>query len=251
MTKALVINNGELGSNLLNSYKFDHLFTYDNFQEANGKNFKELLFAALPDSKERANKYSQEDTDIIENMKNILKTIKVDRIIVISTIEVYNDIDRELDEDYDCDWFINHPYGNHRYMFEYFIKNRFENHHIIRLPHIFEHVKKSDLINEIINKNFEKSSIQMNYQFYYLDWLLHDIDVVLDKNIKLCNFSTEPIGLTELMTVLKIPQEKRIDDSMKGVFCYIISKHANSFKDGGKNHIRNKKKILHLIENLV
>jgi hypothetical protein len=246
-----VINNGELGSNLLNSYKFDHLFTYDNFKEATGKNFTELLFAALPDSKERANKYSQEDVDIIENMKDILKTIKVDRIIVISTIEVYNDIDKELDEDYDCDWFINHPYGNHRYMFEYFIKFQFKNHHIIRLPHIFTYVRKSDLINEVINKNFEKSVIQMNYQFYFLDWLMCDIAVVLDKNIELCNFSTEPIGLTELMTVLKIPQEKRFDYSMKGIFCYIGSKHSNSFKDSGKNYIRNKEKILYLIENLV
>lgn len=250
MTKALVIIKGELGSNLSNSYKFDHLFTYENFHLATGKHFTELLFAALPDNKERANKYPQEDTDIIDNMKDILKTINIDRIIVISTFDVYNDTDRELDEDYYCDWFINHPYGNHRYMFEYFIKNQFKNHHIIRLPHIFTYHKKSDLINEIINKNFKKPLIDMNYQFYSLDWLMYDVNTIVGNNIKLCNFSTQPIKLTELISLLN-PQKESYDNLKNGTFCYIITKHSTHFKNSKKNYIRNKDQIINIIENLL
>lgn len=250
MINAIVVTKGALGSNLLKQYKFDQMFYYEDFYKAKDMLFNELLFAGLPDCKERANKYSQEDDDIIKNMKDILRTIKVNRIIVISTIDVYNDTDRELDEDYDCDWFINHPYGNHRYMFEYFIKNRFENHHIIRLPHIFTHSTKLHLISELTNNNFEKPLIHRNYQFYCLDWLISDINVVIKNNIKLCNFSTEPIELTELMNILKISHEN-FDTYEKGRFYYIITKHSKIFNSSKKNYIRNKDEVINLIENFI
>lgn len=232
MSKALVINKGDLGSNLSKTYKFDRVFTFETFREAIGGNFTELIFAALPDCKERANKYPQEDTDIIENMKDVLRTIKADRIIVISTIDVYNDTDRGLDEDYDCDWFINHPYGNHRYMFEYFIKNRFENHHIIRLPEVFTKTNIIKLVNS--NPNLSIDSI---CQFYDIRWLIEDIELIMHNNIRICNFVTKPVILKDILNKLNIDYDSSRNGSCK-LYYNIQTKFFPLFKSKINGFIR-------------
>jgi hypothetical protein len=244
MTKALVINKGDLGSNLLNSYKFDHLFTSENFHLAREQSFTELLFAALPDCKERANKYSQEDNDIIENMKDILRTIKIDRIIVISTIDVYNDTDRELDEDYDCDWFINHPYGNHRYMFEYFIKKTFENHHIIRLPYIFDKINILNILS--FNTNI---SIDSMLQFYDIKWLNDDIDVIIHNNIKLCNFVTNHIRLKNILDMFNIDYLPSLTVTQK-LYYNIKTKHFSLFESKIKGFIRDQPNLTRIYNSI-
>jgi hypothetical protein len=182
--------------------------------------------------KERANRYSQEDIDIIENMKDTLKTITVDRIIVISTIEVYNDTDRELDEDYDCDWFINHPYGNHRYMFEYFIKTIFKNHNIIRLPELFDKLSIIKLLQYI-----PSVSIDSMFHFYNIAWLQHDIELIIQNDIKLCNFVTPPIRLKELTDIFKI-NHRFSKTEIFNINYKIKTKHFSIFDSKIKGFIR-------------
>jgi len=153
MKRGIVGYTGFVGSNLLQFYKFDSFFNSKNFHEAKNMYFDELYFAGIPAVKWYANKFPEEDNTIINNIKSILKTVQVKKIILISTIDVYEYVDSKFDEDYDCDIFNNHTYGVNRYLFEDFVKKQFENYHIIRLPALFGKGLKKNIIYDLMNKN--------------------------------------------------------------------------------------------------
>ena len=135
--------SGFVGSNLLQFYKFDKFYNSKNFEEAKNAHFDILYFCGIPAVKWHANKYPDQDFETINRIKTILNTITCNKIILISTIDVYEITDigkthgSTLNEDYDCNFEINHTYGRNRYLFEKFISDRFQNHHIIRLPALF------------------------------------------------------------------------------------------------------------------
>ena len=188
VNRAIVGYTGFVGSNLLKFYKFDYFYNSQNFIEATNMSFDELYFCGIPAVKWYANKYPQEDKDCIEKIKDILKTINVKKIILISTIDVYENVELENNEDYDCDWVINHEYGRNRYLFEFFIKNTFTNYNIVRLPALFGNGLKKNIIYDLINNN-QLNNIQINsfFQWYDLNWLKYDIDIVLNNDIKIFN----------------------------------------------------------------
>jgi sugar phosphate isomerase/epimerase len=198
--RAIVGYTGFVGSNLLQFYKFDHFYNSRNFTEAANQSFDELFFCGVPAVKWRANKYPQEDADIIEQIETVLNSVTAKRVILISTIDVYDDVDREYDEDYDCDWVHNHAYGRNRYLFERFIQRRFENHHIIRLPALFGKGLKKNVIYDLIHAN-QLGNIPRNsmFQWYDLDDLGNDIDITVKNGIQICNLFTEPLPTCEIL----------------------------------------------------
>lgn len=147
-----------------------------------------------------ANKNPEEDFTILKNIKDILKTIKINKIILISTIDVYEYINSQENEDYECDIFNNHTYGRNRYLFEQFIQNTFNNYHIIRLPALFgKGLKKNILYDLINNNNIENIEKNTMFQWYDLNWLKTDIDIVINNNIPICNLFTEPLETIHIL----------------------------------------------------
>jgi hypothetical protein len=198
--RAIVGYSGFVGSNLLQFYKFDHFYNSRNFQDAANRSFDELFFCGVPAVKWRAIKYPQEDADAIEQIQTILSTVTAKRVVLISTIDVYDDVDRKYDEDYECDWVHNHAYGRNRYLFERFIQRRFENHHIIRLPALFGKGLKKNVIYDLIHAN-QLGNIPRNsmFQWYDLNWLGQDVNTVIKNNIRICNLFTEPLPTHEIL----------------------------------------------------
>ena len=208
MKRGIVGYTGFVGSNLLQFYKFDSFFNSKNFYEAKNMYFDELYFVGIPAVKWYANKFPEEDNTIINNIKSILETIQVKKIILISTIDVYDYVDSKFDEDYDCDIFNNHTYGVNRYLFEGFVKKQFENYHIIRLPALFGKGLKKNIIYDLMNKNqIENISKDCFFQWYDLNWLKNDIEIVIKNNIKICNLFTEPLSSLEIIKLFDYPIE--------------------------------------------
>lgn len=200
MSKAIVGYSGLVGSNLLSFYNFDYFFNSKNFNQAKNKSFDLLFFSAIPAVKWYANKNPEEDYNTIEDIKTILKTITVKKIILISTIDVYEDVTLEHNEDYIIQYHKNHTYGKNRFLFEEFIKSTFENYNIIRLPALFGKGLKKNIIYDLINNNnINDIPINSSFQWYYLDWLKKDIDIILENDIKICNLFTEPIHTKEII----------------------------------------------------
>ena len=188
MKTALVGYTGLVGSNLLQFYNFDCLYNSKNFEDAKYKTFDTLFFCGVPAVKWHANKYPQQDNDTIENIKSILDTIKVTSFVLISTVDVYNEVDNQHDEDLDVDYHSNHTYGKNRFLFEEYVKLTFDNYHIVRLPALFGKGLKKNIIFDLINNN-NIGDIPVNsaFQWYWLDWLKRDIDLIIKNNIKVCN----------------------------------------------------------------
>ena len=200
--KAIVGYTGFVGSNMLQFYVFDNFYNSKNFEEARGKHFEEIIFCGIPAVKWFANKNPNEDTNIIENIKNILNTITCDKFILISTIDVYNNTSCSSNEESQINFLINHTYGKNRYLFEKYIEGKFENHFIIRLPALFGKGLKKNIIFDLINNNqIENIPLNSSFQWYNIDRLKNDIDIVINNNIKICNLFTEPIETKEIVNL--------------------------------------------------
>lgn len=197
MVNAIVGYTGFVGLHMLECFKFDNFYNSKNFKSAKGETFDLCVFCGAPAQKWKANKFPNEDNTIIQEIITILKTIQIRKFVLISTIDVYQNVNAEEDEDVVINCDQNHTYGKNRYILEQFIQSHFIDHHIIRLPALFGKGLKKNIIYDLLHK---KEPIQKNtcFQWYCLDWLKEDIQIILKNNIKICNLFTEPIK-TELI----------------------------------------------------
>jgi hypothetical protein len=249
--RAIVGYSGFVGSNLLQFYKFDHFYNSKNFADAAHQCFDELFFCGIPAVKWRAIKYPQEDTDIIEQIQSILETVTAKRVILISTIDVYDDVDREYDEDYDCDWVHNHAYGQHRYLFELFIKRRFENHHIVRLPALFGKGLKKNVIYDLIRAN-QIGNIPRNsmFQWYDLNWIGEDLNRIIKNEIRTCNLFTEPLPTDEILDLFDHDSGSYNQNKIPVIY-NSKTKYSDLFDCDVPGYIRSRSEVLCSIINFI
>lgn len=243
-SRAIVGYSGFVGSNLLQFYKFDYFYNSKNFHEAKNMEFDELFFCGIPAVKWYANKFPEEDYNVIHNIKSILETVKAKKIILISTIDVYEYPNSEMNENYECDIINNNTYGKNRYLFEDFIKKKFENYNIIRLPALFgKGIKKNVIYDLIHNNQIENISKNTYFQWYDLNWLKNDIDIILKNNILVCNLFTEPLSTLEIIKLFDYPIE---DFKNKSELVYNIkTKYSNLFDSSIEGYVRDKTSVLH------
>jgi sugar phosphate isomerase/epimerase len=202
MGTAIVGYTGFVGLNLQQFFKFNYFYNSKNFKDIKNKSFDTLFFGGIPSVKWYANKNPEEDNNIIENIKVILNTIKVKKFILISTIDVYEDVSKNYDEDYKINPNNNHTYGKNRFFFEKYVEENFENYNIIRLPALFGKGLKKNIIYDLIhNNNVNNISLNSSFQWYYLEWLKRDIDIILKHDIKVCNLFTEPINTNKIIHI--------------------------------------------------
>ena len=243
MTKCIIGYSGFVGGNLLLQKKFDNFYNSQNINDIRNLFFDELYFCGIPAVKWYANQNPIEDTNNIENIIDILKTVKVNKFILISTIDVYENINSQDNEDYNCDYKNNHIYGKNRYIFENFIKNNYENTYIVRLPALFGYGLKKNIIYDLINNNqINKISINTKFQWYNLDWLSNDIEIMFKNNIYLCNFFTEPLETYEIIKLFNFPiilfdQKNNTEYNLKTKYHQIFNSNINDY-------IRTKKEVL-------
>lgn len=254
--------SGFVGSNLLQFYKFDKFYNSKNFEEAKNTHFDILYFCGIPAVKWHANKYPDHDFETINRIKTILNTITCNKIILISTIDVYEITDigkthgSTLNEDYDCNFEINHTYGRNRYLFEKFISDRFQNHHIIRLPALFGKGLKKNIIYDLIHNNqIENIPYNSAFQWYNLDRLSSDIDIVVKNNIKVCNLFTEPLDTKDIIQIFNKVFNKDYEFQIEhlGVInnkiTYdILTKYSGLFGSIANNYICDKNIVLRDLE---
>jgi nucleoside-diphosphate-sugar epimerase len=208
-------STGVVGSSLCEQIKFEHKFNRSNFNNLNDSDYNNstLYLSCLPATKWLVNKNLKED---LENIWKIIKGIehlKFDRVILISTIDVYCNSEIGIDEDgvIKVDKL---SYGTNRYLFELMTSDllRYEDLKIFRLPAIFNKNIKKNILFDLINNN-EVNQINLNssFQWYNLDNLSMDIDNLINKypNKKSFNLFTEPIETTEILKFF--PQYKDVE----------------------------------------
>lgn len=175
--KSLVGYTGFVGSNLNASAVFDGQYNSKNISDAFGTNPDVLYYAGVPAAKFIANKFPDEDLQIILNAFENIKKINPKKLVLISTVDVYKKPNGK-DEDSFMDSEDFEAYGKNRLYLEKLVEENISDYHIVRLPGLYgKNIKKNfiyDFINYIpsllADKKMEELSIKnSSLKEYYTD----------------------------------------------------------------------------------
>lgn len=195
---ALVGYSGFVGSTLLKQTKFNSLFRSTNIEKIQNKSFDTVVCAAAPAQKWIANQKPDEDNKIIDQLIGHISTIKCNKFILISTVDVFKN-PNNVNENSPIDEVGLHAYGLHRRKLEKFVVENFEDYLIIRLPGLVgPGLKKNVIFDFLNNNNIDAIESRGLFQFYPMVNLWSDIQQALQGELKLVHFTSEPISVNEI-----------------------------------------------------
>lgn len=148
--KSLVGYTGFVGSNIAMHCNFDYYYDSKNIKESYGTNPDLLVYSGVPAQKFMANKFPEKDMEIIKNAIENIKMINPKKVVLISTIDVY-DSPVDVDENTIISIKKNEPYGYNRYILEKWVMNNFDDYLIVRLPALYGRNIKKNFIYDLIN----------------------------------------------------------------------------------------------------
>lgn len=196
--KALIGYTGFVGSTLQKQTKFDAFFRSTNISEIENKSFDFVVCAAAPAQKWIANREPENDLQKIDNLINHLKKIKCETFVLISTVDVFMKA-IDVDESTKVDETNLHAYGKHRRKLEMFVESHFPNHLIVRLPGLVGPGLRKNVIFDFLNENETfKIDSRGKFQFYPMVNLWYDINIALEKKLKLVHLTAEPISVEQV-----------------------------------------------------
>jgi hypothetical protein len=192
MKAALIGYTGFVGSTVARQRAFDANYNSKNIQHIAGEHFDLIVCAGAPAEKWRANANPEEDRASLDLLTNSLKACTADRVILISTVDVYTN-PNGVDEDTPIDANAIQPYGRHRYELELFIREYFPKTHAARLPGLFGYGLKKNLIFDLLNGKYDWTDHRSQLQFYDLSRLWGDLQQMVSAELPLANLATEPV----------------------------------------------------------
>lgn len=243
--KLLIGNTGLVGQTIQKFEKFDEYFNSKNIELI--KNIKkdgdELFLTCLPATKWLVNKNLKQDIDNIYKIIELLSGTQYSKIILISTIDIYNDSPLFVDETYSPN-VSKLSYGNNRYIFELLIREfiKADDLKIFRLPALFNNLIKKNVLYDLINDNnvnlINKNSI---FQWYNLDKLFNDINKYSQEypNEVIFNLFTEPIFTEDIINMFpkhinKVQNGPKLMYNYQTKFGGYIDKKSNVLKEINK-----------------
>lgn len=216
---ALIGYTGFVGSVLKKSLSRPTLYNSKNIKKIKKKFFKEIICAGLPAKKWIANKYPSKDLKNTNKLINNLKNVNCKLFILISTIDVHN---------------TKESYGKNRKLFEIFIKKKFKNYIIIRLPAIFGNGLKKNILYDLLNNNeTHKINSEDKFQWFDLSLLYDEINKLKKKNKfnKIVELYSPPISNKKIIkefpkiSLPKINRKKIIYNYKPAIGYYKNEKH--------------------------
>jgi nucleoside-diphosphate-sugar epimerase len=195
---ALIGDTGFVGGNLLAQHRFDATFNSKTIDLIDGEAFDEVICAGVIAVKWWANQNAAEDWRRIEGLIAHLEQISCRRFVLISTVDVYRDC-RGVDEDTMLELADLHPYGVNRARLEDFVRGRFPEALIVRLPALFGAGLKKNAIYDLIHDN-RLSFIHPDstFQWYPLTRLWADLARAGALGLGLVNLSVAPVSMAAL-----------------------------------------------------
>ena len=232
----LVGFTGFVGQNIKRSLDADSfLFNSSNIGDIANKTFDILYISAIQAKKWWANQNPKEDKQLIDNLLSHLENVSAERVVFISTVDVYQpplnaDEDTALNADI-------HAYGANRLYAEERVKSLFQKVHIVRLQGLVASNLSKNVVFDLKNKNIlETINPSSTLQWYPLQRLYSDINIVIDNDIELINLSVEPIETQQIIDIASLsPEERKLTSSKPAapVHYNVTSKHASHF--GGRD----------------
>jgi sugar phosphate isomerase/epimerase/nucleoside-diphosphate-sugar epimerase len=193
-TVCIIGYTGFVGGHLREAYPEADLINRSNMDRLVGASYDLVFCSCVPAVKWLANKEPDADLAAIrEIQERVGKLGPCGRFVLISTIDVHDSAwvcEGEDDETH----VSSEPYGQHRWMMEQWVNQRFTGSHIVRLPALFGLGIKKNAIYDLLNGNMiDKIDKETVFQWYDLSWLADDVTYVLEQDIRVANLYTQPL----------------------------------------------------------
>lgn len=194
---ALIGHTGLVGSTVARARAFDASFRSTDIDTMRGRTFDLVVCAGARAEKWKANQDPDADRAGIARLTEVLETVRIGHLVLVSTIDVYpSPVD--VDESTPIDPEALHAYGRHRFALEQFCQDRFACT-VVRLPGLFgKGLKKNAIFDLLHNNAVEKIHPESAFQFYGLDRLWRDIERIRDAGLSLVNLSAEPTCMRDI-----------------------------------------------------
>ncbi len=249
LTAGLIGFSGFVGHNLDVQRSYDLKFNSKNFRDMTGMSFSRLVCAGVSAVKWLANKEPEADIARINELIEVLKTVKAEKFILISTIDVYS-VYSGVNEDFDCHNPSHHAYGRNRLYFEDFCRQNFPDILVVRLPGLFGDGLRKNVIFDLLNNNcldmIQKDSA---FQYYYLENLSDDIERAEKAGLKLVNLFTEPIFTSEIINTF-FPGTETGQNAGPAVSYAMQTKHS-ALWGGDKGFCYSRKEVLAQLQEFI
>ena len=201
MKDAILGYTGFVGSHLRENMSPDNTEYFDskNINDVVGRDYQNVYCACTPAIKWRANANPEEDAAKIDALKDILASIKCQRFVYISTIDVHSP--EILDQTEDDVTPSRSTYGRNRYYLEVFLRQHFGDKLLIaRLPALFGVGLKKNYLYDLLKENqLEKINVNSSFQWYSLGWLWEDLGVAEEDGRKVVNLYTESVETRDIV----------------------------------------------------
>lgn len=150
--KALVGYTGFVGSNIYDAAgkEIDAVYNSKNIEDAYNMNPDFLIYAGLKSEKYLANNAPEKDMELIYQAEENIRKINPRKLVLISTIDVFR-APKGVDENSTIDTENLHAYGYNRYQLELWVREKYPDALIIRLPGLFGKNIKKNFIYDFIN----------------------------------------------------------------------------------------------------
>ena len=198
MDDALIGYSGFVGATLLKQRRFEKLYRSSNIADIESATFNTVVCAGAPAQKWIANREPGADRENIDRLIKHLRTVKCERFILISTVDVFKNASK-VDEDSDVDESDLHPYGKNRRLLEKFVGTHFPKSTIVRLPGLVGPGLRKNAIFDFLNENnLQAIDSRGIFQFYPMVNLWSDIQTAVLANLSLIHLTAEPVNVGEI-----------------------------------------------------
>ncbi len=201
--RALIGHTGFVGTNLDRQRPFTDRYNSKNFQDMRGQTYDEVVCAGVQAVKWWANQNPEADWGAIAPLLEVLGQVRAGRFTLISTVDVYRD-PVEVDETTAIVTEGLHPYGLHRARVEDFVRSRFKQAQVLRLPGLFGPGLKKNLIHDLLTGgDLSGFDAQSTFQFYDLGRLGDDLDIAAGTGATVVNLAVEPVTVAEVVRAVR------------------------------------------------
>ena len=223
----LIGSTGFVGGHLARSHQFDVQVHRPNLTEIAGLATDLLVCAGLPAEKWRANKEPSADWANMAALAQALATVKAQRAVLISTIDVYQPA-VGVDETSPVQYNGEGAYGAHRAWFEAFFQLHFRDSLVLRLPGLFAADLRKNLIYDLLHGRSDQwvgVNPASRFQFFDVTKTWDVLGWALASGIGLLNVSSERVtaqDVADLFSVTLTSDSPAVSYDMRSI-------HADAF----------------------
>lgn len=158
----------------------------------------EIVCAGAPAEKWKANADPEGDLARLRPLMDALAASRARSCVLISTVDVFAD-SRGADESTPADTAQDQAYGRNRALLEEFVRERFEDALIVRLPGMFGPGLKKNLVFDLINQPEARFAHESStFQFYDVRDLWGHVLLARDAGLRVVNLATEPVSSAQV-----------------------------------------------------